>query len=489
MINDRNFTRRYDRMFDDLRSYVNRLEELGESKLIEGADWNLEIGAITELQWEIKDSPLLVFDKIKGYESGYRVVSNPFSTFKRSAMVLGLPENLAGIELVSACRDKMSQPYKPLPPVEVDTGPVKENVQTGNDVDLFKFPTPQWHEMDGGRYIGTGVMVITRDPDDSTINLGTYRVQIQDKNTATIYMSPGKDGDQARRKYWAKGKSCPAAVVCGQDPMLWVTSTLPLAFPEYEYAGWWRNKPIEVVRGITTDLPIPASAEIVLEGEIVPPEVETRIEGPFGEWTGYYGGGARPEPAFRVKSVLHRNNPIIMGAPPGILYHRALMARQIWRSAHVWNEIANSVTGVKGVWIIEEAHPAMMVVSIQQRYGGHAKHAALATAGTRTGSYLCRHIIVVDDDLDPSNMSDVLWALGTRCDPANSIEVIKDCWGSRLDPMLPPEKRERNNFVYSKSIIMACKPFYWIKDFPTACRVSPELSAKIKQKWGHLFGK
>jgi UbiD family decarboxylase len=487
MISERNYTRRYDRMFDDLRSYVNKLEELGESKLIEGADWNLEIGAITELQWEIKDSPFLVFDKIKGYKSGYRVVSNLFSTFKRSAMVLGLPENLSGIELVSACRDKMNLPYKPLPPVEVDNGPVKENVQTGDDVDLFKFPTPKWHALDGGRYIGTGVIVITKDPDDGTVNLGTYRVQIHDKNTATVYMSPGRDGDRHRKKYWAKGQGCPVAVVCGQDPTLWITSTLPMSYPEYEYAGWYKNKPIEVVKGVTTDLPIPASAEIVLEGEMLPPEVETRIEGPFGEWPGYYGGGARPEPAFRVKSVMHRDNPIIMGAPPGFLYMRALMARHIWRSAHVWNEMEGNVTGIKGVWFIEEAHPAMLVVSIEQRYGGHAKHAALAAAATRGGQYVCRHIIVIDDDLDPSNISEVLWALGTRCDPANTIEVIKDCWGTRLDPMLSPENRERGNFVYSKSLIIACKPFYWKDKFAAAARVSPELMAETKRKWGHLF--
>lgn len=474
-------------MADDLRSYVRRAEEIGESKLIEGADWNLEIGAITELQWEIKDSPLLVFDKIKGYQIGHRVVSNLFSTFKRSAIALGLPEHLTGMELVSACREKMRQSYKPIPPVEVDTGPVKENIQTGSDVDLLKFPTPKWHELDGGRYIGTGDMIITKDPDNGTINLGTYRVQVQDKNTATIYISPGRDADQARRKYWAKGLSCPAAVVCGGDPALWIASSLPITSPEYEYAGWWKDKPIAVIRGIATDLPIPATAEIVLEGDIVPPEVETRAEGPFGEWTGYYASGSRSEPAFRVKSVLHRNNPIIMGAPPGRLYSRALMARFIWRSAYLWNEIERSVTGVKGVWAIEEANPTITVVSIQQKYGGHAKQAALAVAGTRTGSYLCRHIIVIDDDLDPSNLSDVLWALGTRCDPATSIEVINDCWGSALDPILSPEKRERNNLVYSKSIIMACKPFYWIKDFPSACRVSREFLAKTRQKWGHLF--
>lgn len=476
-------------MFDSLRDYVNRAKELGECTVVEGADWNLEIGAITELQTEIRDSSLLVFDKIKGYPPGYRVAANLFNSFRLAAMVLGLPEEIKGLELVKACQIRMNRPYKPVPPMEVKSGPVKENIQTGEDVDLFKFPTPQWHELDGGRYIGTGHVVITRDPDNGTINLGTYRVQVHDKNTATIYMSPGRDGDHARRKYWAKGQGCPAAVVSGLDPTLWITGTLPLAVPEYEYTGWWKDKPVEVIKGVSTDLPIPATAEIVLEGEIVPPEVETRIEGPFGEWTGYYAGGTRPEPAFRVKSVLHRNDPIITGAPPGLLYSRAVMARHIWRSAHVWNEIARGVTGIKGAWIVEEAHPAMLVISVEQRYAGHAKQVALAAAGTRMGSYLCRHIIVVDDDIDPSDISQVLWALGTRTDPANTIEIIKDCWGSVLDPMLSPEKREQGNLVHSKSLIIACKPYYWIKEFPQACRVSQELREKTMEKWQHILGK
>ena len=118
---------------------------------------------------------------------------------------------------------QISKKIELVPPVEVSTGPIKENIHLGEEVDLFEFPIPKRHEFDGGRYIGTGCIVITRDPDEGWVNFGTYRVQVHDKPIATVYISPGKHGDVIRRKYWVKGNSCPVAVVCGQAPILWST--------------------------------------------------------------------------------------------------------------------------------------------------------------------------------------------------------------------------------------------------------------------------
>ena len=151
-------------MFNDLREFIKEAEDLGQVKVIEGADWNVEIGTITELSQCKSDQPLLLFDKIKGYPPGYRIAANPMTSYNRLALCLGLPLNLRGIEQVRAYREKIRD-YKPVPPVYVETGPVKENVTVGEDIDLFKFPAPQWHEYDGGRYIGTGCSVIQKDPD------------------------------------------------------------------------------------------------------------------------------------------------------------------------------------------------------------------------------------------------------------------------------------------------------------------------------------
>lgn len=472
----------------DLREFIQRVQGLGECKLIEGANWDLEIGAINAWQTSLNNSPMLLFDKIKGYKAGYRVVTNLFATDRRTALALGLSLEAKGIELVKAWRDKTKGEVKGIPPIEVKNGPVKENIQIGDEVDLFKFPVPKWHEFDGGRYIGTGDLVITRDPDEGWVNLGTYRVQIHDKNIATIYISPGKHADIIRRKYWAKGKSCPAVVTCGQDPMLFAPAgmSMPWGISEYDYTGWMKGEPVEVTKGVVNDLPIPAAAEIALEGEIMPPEVDSRVEGPFGEYTGYYASGERPEGSFRVKAVLHRNDPIIQGNPPSIPY-RSTLGNGIRRAANVWNELDRNLPGVKGVWSVDEAQGAsMIVVSIKQMYPGHAKQAAMVTAGCSTQAYMCRWIIIVDDDIDPSNINEILWCLGTRSDP-ESVDLIRECWGSPLDPMLTPDKRERGDTTHSTGIILACKPYHWINKFPRSIKVSPELIEETKRKWAKSF--
>ncbi len=271
-------------MFNDLREFISEVDALGECKKVEGADWNLEIGTLTEIGTMMPDPTMLLFDKIKGYEAGFRVVSNLFSSKKHAAIALGLPPSDSGVEIARAMRDKIREGSQLIPPVVVKAGPIHENILTGDDVDLFKFPAPRWHDLDGGRYLGTGGISIMRDIDEGWVNLGCYRVQIHDRNTATIFINQGNHGWVIMRKYWDKGLACPVAISCGQAPMLWFSAFLPIPWgvSEYDYAGGLNNKPFEVTSGVTTDLPIPARAEIVLEGEVVPPGVETRVEGPFG---------------------------------------------------------------------------------------------------------------------------------------------------------------------------------------------------------------
>ena len=475
-------------MFDDLRGFIDKVKELGEYKVIEGADWDLEIGVITEWQAGIPGSPLLLFDDIKGFPKGYRVVANLFGANNRAAFALGLPTDASKLDQVKLWR-KIMRDLKPIPPVKVKSGPVMENIKTGKEVDLFAFPVPRWHQRDGGKYIGTGDVVIIKDPDEGWVNLGTYRVQIHKKDTATIYMSPGKHGDIIRRKYWAKGKSCPAAVSCGQEPMLfaWALFAPPWGVEEYAMAGGVKKKPIEVIEGVTTGLPIPATAEIVLEGEILPPGIEDLQEGPFGEWTGYYASGARSEPAFKVKSILHRHGPIIQGNAPVPFPLPNALGHDLQRSAALWDILDEQISGVRGVWVLDGAGDfSGLIISLEQKYAGHAIQAGMTAAGSRL-SYMLRFVIVVDEDIDPTNWPEVVGALGTRCDPESSISIIKGCWGSPLDPRLPPEKRSRGQFDHSVAIILACKPYHWMKEFPPSTKTSPEVMGKIKEKWGKLF--
>jgi UbiD family decarboxylase len=277
-------------LWQDLRQYLARLAELGDLKQVSGANWEEDIGAITELLTE-RQGPALLFDDIPGYPRGYRVASNLFTTARRTAIVIGVdPEPQQTI--AERFRDVLAD-LRPIPPEVVRDGPILENVLTGDALDLFKFPTPKWHERDGGRYIGTGVCVIQRDPETDVVNVGAYRVSVQDSRTCSIFMNPANDGDTIRRKYWARGEQCPVIVGVGQEPLLMALAGptvywTPRDMSEFAVAGYLHGEPYPVLRGEFTGLPMPAHGEIAIEGFIPSPEQALAMEGPFGEWTGYY---------------------------------------------------------------------------------------------------------------------------------------------------------------------------------------------------------
>ncbi len=471
--------------FKDLREFISALEKAGELRRVEGANWDLEIGTLAELSYE-REGPALLFDGITGYPKGYRILTNAADTLRRALLAVDLPIGLDSDAADQRYREKVAS-FKPVPPVKVKDGPIFENVFTGDQVNLWKFPTPRWHENDGGRYLGTGCAVIMRDPDTQRVHLGTYRVMVQDEKTAGLYISPPHTGSTIRRKYWQKGESCPVAVLAGQDPALFLGAAAYFShdktIPRYDLIGHMRGAPVEVVYEERTGLPIPASAEIVIAGEVPPPEVETRAEGPFGEWTGYYASGARPEPVIRVGALYHRNDPIILGVPP-VKYRRSTAHFGIptIKVKPLRDKLEKmGVEDVLDVWPL--AVPGVTVVKIRQRYPGHAMKAGLAVSG----EYIGRFVVVVDEDIDARDPEQVLWAIGTRCDPQESITVLKGCQSSPLDPRIPPEQKTRRDFTNSQAVIDACKPYHWYRDFPPTNVASPELRRKILEKWAILF--
>ena len=473
-------------IFDDVRSFLNQCEAEQDLKTLEGADWDLEIGTISELSSENK-GPALLFDKIKGYPDGYRVATNMYSTKERFAVAVGLPRETSRLEIIKKFRGMQFQPAKP---VEVDSGPVMENSYFDDRVDLLKFPVPRYHEEDGGRYMGTGFVAITRDPDSGYINCGVERAMLHDKDTLGFYISPGKHNGIIRKKYWDKGEACPVVMTIGNDPFFFMVSGIlhvPWGISELDWAGWMRNKPIEVIKGKITGIPFPANDEIVIEGECLPPEVEQRPEGPFGEWPGYYGGGVEPTPIVKVKAVYHRNNPIITGVPPMRPPGRGYGVEV--RSASTWDDLEKAgVMGVKGVCQHSEGGGRMLLaISIKQEHIGHSKQAGLVAAGCHGSGYMGKIIIVVDDDIDPTDLSEVMWAFATRCDPETSIDIIRGCWGTRLDPLISPEKKKMKDYSHSVAIIDACKPFTWKDEFPKAIRSSLNLRKRTAEKWSDIL--
>jgi 4-hydroxy-3-polyprenylbenzoate decarboxylase len=364
----------------------------------------------------------------------------------------------------------------------------------GNDVNVLEFPTPFWHEEDGGRYIGTGTFDITMDPDEGWLNLGTYRVMVQDEKTVGFYISPGKHGRVHRDKYLARKQPMPAAIVVGGDPLLYLMacSEVPYGVSEYEFAGGLRGKPYPVIKGKVTGLPIPAHAEIVLEGFVHPERMMP--EGPFGEWTGYYASGARAEPVLEVKAIYHRNDPIILGCPPNRPPDEIARYRAVIRSGLLKQQIqAAGIPGIKAVWADEVGSSRLLIaVAIEQRHPGHASQVGHVASQCHVGAYLGKYVIVVDDDIDVSNLEEVIWAMLTRSDPATSIDIVHNAWSTPLDPRIPPELRDRGQFTNSRAIIDACRPFAWRDKFPKVNAPSPEFARRTREKWGHLlegFGK
>ncbi len=473
----------------DLRDWLRQVDELGQLKIIEGADWNLEIGALTEMFCLQSESrPCLLFDRIKDCQPGWRLVTNSLATLERSAMVLNMPLGVPYAQVEQEWRRRVKG-LRPLPAHTLTEGPVLENVAHGDDINLTRFPAAIWHEGDGGRYLGTASMVVTRDPDSGQVNVGTYRMMIQDRDKVGLYIAPGQHGRLHRDKYHERGERMPVVAVFGAHPQLFVAASLPLplGLNEYEWAGAVRGEPVEVISGPVTGLPIPADAEIAIEGYVEPGKVLS--EGPFGEYTGYYASAVRDETYIQVEALYHRNQPIVLGSspmrPPGEYYY----VQNTIRQAVILDALeAAGVPDVKAVAHLPGSCLGVLVVSIKQRYAGHAKQAAMVAGHTRQAGQFCRYVVVVDEDIDVHNEDEVLWAIWTRSDPARSADVVRDCWSQPLDPRLTPEQRETRDYTHSRMIIDATRPFHWRDRFPKVVGTSPELKEKVRDRWGALFG-
>ena len=467
-------------MYKDLREFIELVDKLGALRRIEGADPRFEIGAITEVAAGRPDGPALLFDGIKGFPRGFRIFTNATTSPQRAALALGVDPGLRPLDALKAWMEKRKT-LQPRAPVVVKDAAFLQHTVRGKDVDLAKFPAPIWHRHDGGPFIGSGSIVIMRDPDGGWINASIYRVQVHGRDKVTVQFDhAGRHGAIIAKKYWEQGKPCPLAVVNGEDPALFVAGFeyLPAGQSEYEFAGAIKGAPIEVHPGPLTGLPIPAHAEIVFEGHLLPMSETTLPEGPFGEFTGYYASQARPAPIMDVSAVHHRADPILLGSPPmkPPRFHFGLP----FRAATIWQNLdAAGVTDVVGAW--QHVSQLMTVVALKQRYDGHAKRAALVAAAH---SYMARLVVVVDEDIDPSNLNDVMWAVATRCEPSEQIDIVRNAWSSALDPRISPDDKSRGVTSHSKVIIEACRPFAWIEQFPPTSALSQTEARAIEQKWG-----
>lgn len=468
--------------FRDLREFITALEQQGQlCRVTRQVDWNLELAHVAKLNEE-RGGAALLFQDIKDYPGKY-VFSGAFTARERMAIALGLDPHTRYVELA---RHWVQRTQERVPPVMVEQGEWQQNVRQGAEVNLLELPVPWVYPADGGRYIGTAVYLITRNPDTGRVNLGTYRGMVIDQRTIGIQIIKGKDADIDLKAYARAKQPMPCAYVIGGNPLLFACSStlFPLDFSEYDAAGSLNGAPIEVARGLTTDLPIPAGAEIVIEGEIMPGE--TLPEGPFGEYTGYYSGaGEHTREFITVKSLAFRDEPILWLSTVGKPTTDTHMIMGINHNATLWSDLLRAkIPGIQAVYCPPEAAGRMLaVISIRQMYYGHSTWVGLAAFSSITGNYGLKTVIVVDEDIDPEDWSQVLYALAFRLQPERGIQVLHRGRSTPLDPSLPVDSR----YLTSRVLIDCCIPYEWEKK-PRPIELDQELVKRITDEWDTYFG-
>jgi 4-hydroxy-3-polyprenylbenzoate decarboxylase len=485
-----------DRRSRDLRAWIADLEDRGDLKRIAAeVDWDEEIGAITR-EVSSRGGPALLFENIKDHRDTFcrRLFTNGTGTRERVCRILGIPEATSYREMVPIFKERFSRPVKP---VEVARGPVQENVVEGGAVDLFQFPVPKWNPHDGGRYIMTSAGVVTMDPDTGVHNVGTYRGMIASRNTIGVLLAMTQGWGKHFSKYKNRGREMPVAVVIGWDQSLFLTASTPVNYPEYEMAGSLMGEPVELVKCRTSELKVPASAEIVLEGFVSPDPKTYEPEGPYSEYPGYYAGRKTPKHAIRVECVTHRDDPIfhgcLTGASPGRTNEGTTWTPATF-SAMAWLYLEQAgVPNVTGVW--RGKWPELLRVQIKKSHRGHAQQVAAALWGCHLGNYAAKHLIVVDDDIDVHDWEAIEWALCYRVNAAmGDIATLPGTSGSMLDPSVPSAERDSVKYGHGKwTRVLIDATINWELEPqeqyggnrypPLGTAISPKMEETLKKRW------
>ena len=484
--------------FADLKTWMERFEAAGELKRITApVDWNREVGTLARRSFT-KKGPALLFENVKGYEATpcKKIATALLNRQSRLAMVLGLPPNASVREMVSFVREKNRGS---IPPVEVKTGPVKKNILRGKDIDLYKFPVPQWHFRDGGRYLCTFAGIVTREPDTKLLNMGVYRGMLGQRDTIPMLIVAGQHGGQTFSKYSARKERMPVAAVIGYDPIMDFISgsPVPSGICEYDVMGAYRGEPLQMVKCETNDLMVPAGAEMVFEGYIDPDPSTFELEGAFGEYTGHTGDVPTMRPVLKVECITFRDDPILRGTQEGTLpgsRNENSMMSSIQRAAIAWNILdQQGVPGITNVHVHPVTNGTNICIAINKRYQGHAKQVACALWGSGAAQWRYKHVIVTDDDIDISDYEQIDWAIAYRVNAGkDDIVIFPGHFGSPADPSSPLEERNVGKLgsgIWNRVLIDATRTWMydprpeWGGRFPPTVHPSAEDEALVDQRW------
>jgi 2,5-furandicarboxylate decarboxylase 1 len=449
----------------DLRGFLQLLEDEGElARIASPVALNQEIGAVCLRNLRTAGRGLL-FERPEGKDAPLAV--DLLASRRRYGLALGAEPAELAAEWNRRTKDLLA-------PVLVENGMCQQNVLVGDQVDLTELPVPIWNALDGGPYLTLGCH-ISKDPDSQVRNVGIYRNQIHDRNTLGILVEPYGH----LRHQWSKrpNEPFPVAIVLGADPVVPMAAVAPVPYgrDELAVAGALRGKPIELVRCLMVPLEVPAAAEIVIEGEILLNDL--RDEGPFGEFTGYYGGHRAARPIIRVKAITHRDHPILDAVYEGTPPSGSAIIVAVPREAELLRQI--SLPGIKRAHMTRGGGGALhAVLSVDKPYEGFGKYVGLAVVGSTAGRSI-KQVTVVDNDIDPADPIQVEWAIATRVQPHRDIEILSELPGIILDPSL--SRGEQRPPLTAKMIIDATR--YDAKDFAPLCLPSADAVARVEREW------
>ncbi len=412
-------------MFEDLRGYLQHLEQQGQLKRVsEEVDTKYDIAAGIRKTSDI-EGPALLFENIKNFP-GWRVLGGLFATRKLIALGLGVPEDQL-LERYLTLEDKR------IPPATVSTGPVKEIKWTGADVDLHKLPIVTHAGKDVGAYVTIGVQV-GKDPDNGARNLSIHRMLLLGKDRLSLWAPPDHHLGRMILKAEEKKRGLEVATAIGVEPAIVIGSQakVPYGVDEYHVAGGLRGAPVALVRCETIDVEVPAMAEIVIEGVTIPGE---RVpDGPYGEYPGCYSE-AKSAPVLKVTAITMRKNPIYQTALTGMPVTENHTLIEYANAAVIYREAMKIVPEVRDVYVTPGGtFRHHVVVSIKKRHDDEARNLILALLALGIG---LKQVTVVDDDIDIRDPTEVEWALSTRMQPDRDLIVIPRLACSTLDPSVP----------------------------------------------------
>ena len=402
----------------ELRSYIEKVRHEFPDEVLtisKEVDPRFEITALVAKLEQERRFPLLVFENVKGTK--FPVVTNVHAARRRLASAIGS-------EPRSAVATYLRRIARPIPPKEIATGPVKEVILKGEQVDLRVLPQIVHHQDDAGPYLTAGI-TLARDPLSGRLNCSFNRLMFIDKNHTSIHLTLAKHLWECYTNAEKLKQPLKLAVILGAHPA-WSLAALNIGSideEEFYLMGALAGEAMEVVPAETTDLKVPARAEMILEGEI--PPFERVDEGPFGEFTGY-SLGSRKREIFHVQAVTHRKDAFLHDIAVGHIDH--LLLSTIPMEANLFRSVRAMVPSVKAVRI---PAPFTVYVSIEKKTEGQGKNAILAILGS---DLYMKHVIVVDHDIDIFNDQRVQWAVGTRCQADRDVMIISHVGGSDLDP-------------------------------------------------------